>query len=368
MTRRSRLFLSLALLSAVVLSVVAVRFALRSAPEAHAEPTIAVEVRTPALDTAWVVLPYRGTLEGERDATLSFRMGGEVARLHVEEGQQVAGGALLAELNASELEAALGKARAELVRARVQEAHLEGELEVDERLFEVGAVSRNRLDGTRLSHRSAVLAREGAEAAVTELEARRDGARIRATHPGIVSRVEVAEGEGVLPGQPVLTLTGGERRVRVEVLERDRIRGIGSGTPVQLTAAGCGSGAGRVTRVDAVARPPFGAIRVYVAPADPCFDMLSPGASVEVEFQVEGRPDALFVPLSAVDFRGGAPRVFRVTHEGRVEAVPVTLGAQRGDLQEIRGALDRDDRLVVVGATNLRPGDPVRVVAEGGDR
>jgi RND family efflux transporter MFP subunit len=229
-------------------------------------------------------------------------------------------------------------------------------------------VSRSRLEATRLSHRSSVLAREGAEAALTEVEARRDGARIRAIHPGVVGRVEVSEGEGVLPGQPVLTLMGGERRVRVEVLERDRVRGILPGTLVHLASAGCEPGEGRVTTVDAAARPPFGATRVYVAPVEPCFGALPPGTSVEVIFQVEGRHDALFVPLSAVDFRGGTPRVFRLTDDGTVEVVPVTLGAQRGDLQEIQGAVDPRDRLVVVGAANLSPGDRVRVVGNGVDR
>lgn len=171
-----------------------------------------------------------------------------------------------------------------------------------------------------------------------------------------------------MPGQPILTLTGGERRVRIEVLEGDRVRGILSGTRAHLAAAGCASGEGRVTTVAATARPPFGATRVYVAPVESCFEALPPGTSVEVIFQVEGTHDALFVPLSAVDFRGGTPRVFRLTDDGTVEAVPVTLGTQRGDLQEIRGEVEPRDRLVVVGAANLRPGDRVQVVGEGADR
>jgi multidrug efflux pump subunit AcrA (membrane-fusion protein) len=177
--------------------------------------------------------------------------------------------------------------------------------------------------------------------------------------------VEVTTGEGVHPGQPVLTLSGGERRVRVEVLEGDRARGIRPGTPVTLGEAGCG---GRVIRVDAAARPPFGATRVYVAPDEPCLDDRSPGASLTVTFHLEGAGDALFVPLSAVDFRGGTPRVFRVGAQDTAEAVPVTLGPQRGDLQEIRGELGPGDRIVVAGATNLQPGDRVRVIeARPGD-
>ena len=363
MNRRTRIVLvSLALVLVAGLGALALRMLVRPTPPESRDLRVPVRVSAPERDTAWTLLPYRGTLEGDRDAALSFRMGGEVARVHVREGERVSAGALRAELDASELEAALGRAQAELARARTQEAHWEGELEVDERLFQVGAVSRSRLEATRLSYRSAALAREGAEAALAEVRARADGTRLRAPHPGTVSRIDLAEGEAVVPGRPVLTLSGGEHRVRVEVLERDRARGIRTGVPAAVSAPGCPAGEGRVTLVDAAARPPFGSVRVYLTPEGPCFQGLSPGAPVEVTFRLEGAPDALFVPLSAVDFRGGTPRVFRVTAAETVEAVPVVLRSQRGDLQEVEGALGLGDRIVVVGATNLRPGDPVRVL------
>jgi RND family efflux transporter MFP subunit len=360
MSRRTRFLIIFALAAGAV--ALSLHLRSRSAPVVAEAPGVPVEVRLPVQDTAWTALPYRGTVEGDRDATLSFRMGGEVIRVHVREGQDVVPGTLLAELNASELDAASDRARAEFSRARSQEAHWAGELEVDERLFQVGAVSGSRLEATRLSYRSAALASEGARAAVSEVEARTDGARIRASHSGKVSRVEVVEGEGVLPGQPVLTLSGGNQRVRLEVLETDRIRGIRIGSPARISAPGCEFAEGRVTMVDAAARPPFGAARLYVTPEDSCLDSLLPGASVAVTLQLEGAEDALFLPLSAVDFRGGSPRVFRLTAESTVEAVPVTLGVQRTDLQEVRGALEPSDLVVVVGATNLRSGDRVRAV------
>jgi len=368
MTRRSRILLIVLVLGAVgVLGVLARQQAFRSPPTPGPDAGVAVQVQLPERDTAWVVLPYRGTLEGDRDASLSFRMGGEVARIHVREGAQVEVGTLLAELEASELNAALNRVRSELERARAQELHWEGEREVDERLFQVGAVSRTQLDATRLSYRSAVSAREGAEAAVAEVGARIDGTRLHAPHPGTVSRIEVTPGEGVAPGFPVLTLSGGERRIRLEVLERDLARGVQVGIPVQISAPGCEDGAGRVTLVDGAARPPFGAIRVDVTPDDPCFHRLPSGASAEVSLRLEGEADAWFVPLSALDFRGGTPRIFRIGAEGIAEAVPVRLGEQRGDLQEVRGDLEPEDRVVVRGATNLRPGDRVRIVDGAGE-
>jgi RND family efflux transporter MFP subunit len=362
MSRRSRIVLmSVALVLIAVPGVVVLRMAVRPAPPESRDLRAPVRVSAPVRDTSWTLLPYRGTLEGDRDATLSFRMGGEVVRLHVREGDEVSAGTLLAELDPSEMDATLERTRAELDRARAQEAHWEGELEVDERLFQVGAVSRTRLEATRLSHRSATLAREAAEAAMAEIRARADGTRLRASHAGTVSRIEVARGEAVAPGRPVLRLSGGEYRIRVDVLERDRARGIRPGGTASVVAPGCPAGEGRVTLVDASASPPFGSVRVFLAPEDPCLRGLSPGAPVEVIFRVEGVPDALFLPLAAIDFRGGTPRVFRIGPDETAEAVPVVLRGQRGDLQEVEGPLETGDRIVVVGTTNLRPGDPVRI-------
>lgn len=367
MKRPSKVWVLVLAVAVPVAGLVLARALRRAAPESGERPAIPVQVRAPLVDTAWVILPYRGVVEGDRDVPLSFRSPGQVARIGVREGDRVEAGVIVAELDPAELEGRLGQVRAELARLRAQEVHWAAELEVDERLFAVGAVARARLDATRLSHRNAALAVEAAEASMAEVEARVDGTRIRAPHAGRVARVTVVEGEGVQPGQPVLWLAGGAPRLRIDLVEQDRARGVYPGTAARFRLSECPDGAARVDRVDAAARPPFGAVRAYLVPGDPsCLAGVPVGISVPVEVLLPGHPEARFVPLSAVDFRAGVPRVFRVGRGEVVDAVPVALGVQQGGLQEVMGDLYPGDRIVVTGTTNLSVGDRVRAVDGAG--
>lgn len=66
---------------------------------------------------------YSGTIEATQ-ANLAFQVGGRVTRVFAREGQAVAAGQALAELDRSESEALLEQARANLLRAREQQKQL----------------------------------------------------------------------------------------------------------------------------------------------------------------------------------------------------------------------------------------------------
>jgi len=72
---------------------------------------------------------YSGTIEATQ-SNLAFQVGGRVTRVFVREGQAVATGQALAELDRSESEAFLEQARANLLRAQEQQKQLESILEI----------------------------------------------------------------------------------------------------------------------------------------------------------------------------------------------------------------------------------------------
>lgn len=335
-------------------------------PEAEAlpEPPVAVSVTHPATDTVFHGARYLGVVEGTGDAPLSFRIGGTIARLYVQEGERVAAGQFLAELASPESAARLERARMELARAEANLQHWERERDIDKRLYEKGAVPRSKLDQTRLTYENALRGRDAARAGVDEAASLAGAAELRAPRSGVVGRIDRSAGETVMPGQPVLLLSAGARRVRADVLEKDRGRGIRQGSRAHLEAHVCPDAAGEVARVDAAVRAPLQSVRVYVDVPEACLDGLPAGAEVPVTFLLQPEADATLVPISAVDLRGGTPRVFRVGPDLAAEAVPVALGLQQGDWQQVQGALSPDDRIVVTGTTNLQPGTRVQVAEE----
>jgi RND family efflux transporter MFP subunit len=365
MTTRGKRFIAAigALAIAIVLGVVAYQMLSDSgAPAAPRE--VSVDVSRPTLDTVFEAVRYIGTVEGAGDALLSFGASGELARVHVVEGQAVAAGTPLATLDNPDAAARIDRARSELARAEANLRHWERELGVDERLLAHGAIPRAQRDQTALSRDNASLTRDAAAAGVREAEALGNLTRLQAPHAGRVAAIERARGEFVGPGQPVIRLRAGAPRVRVDVLERDAGEGIGPGTRAVVTTRSCGDVVGKVTESQPAVRAPLQSVRVYVEADRSCLDELPTGADVPVTFHVRPDTAATLVPVSALDLRGGTPRVFRVDEASVVVAVAVELGVQRGALQQIRGPIRPDDRIVTSGASGLRAGDRVQVRGE----
>lgn len=366
MTTRRRRFIAAAGALAIIMVVVVAAYQMlgdSDVPEAPRE--VSVEVSQPTLDTAFEAVRYIGTVEGAGDAALSFRASGELASIQVVEGQAVTAGTPLATLDNPDAAARVDRARSELARAEANLRHWERELGVDERLLAQGAIPGAQRDQTALSRDNAALTRDAAAAGVREAQALANLTRLAAPHAGRVAAIERTPGEFVAAGQPVIRLRAGTPRVRVDVLERDAGEGIGPGTKAVVTTRSCGDVSGEVTESQPAVRAPLQSVRVYVEATRSCLDDLPTGADVAVTFQVRPDTAAILVPVSALDLRGGTPRLFRVDEASIVEAVAVELGVQRGALQQVHGPIRPDDRIVTSGASGLRAGDRVRVRGEG---
>lgn len=330
---------------------------------AGAEPTTrptAVSVAQPTIQAVYEKISYLGTVEGAADVEVSFRIGGTISAVHVREGDVVRRGDALAALDHTEMKARLDRVRAEMEKAEADLSHWRAELAIDERLLAKGALSRSRRNQTKLAYENAERARTAAAASVEESAGAAAAAIVRAPETGVVGRVDRKAGETVMPGQPVVSINAGERRLRIDVLETDISKGISLGTRADVASTSCGEAAGEVVQVDGAVRGPYRSVRVYVALPPPCLRGRPAGATVPVTFRIRHEADATMLPASAVDFRAGSPRVFRVSNDGRAEPVSIELGLQDGATQQVRGDLGPDDLVVVSGATNIEVGDRVR--------
>ncbi|HSH46875.1 MAG TPA: HlyD family efflux transporter periplasmic adaptor subunit [Longimicrobiales bacterium] len=217
------------------------------------------------------VLEASGTVEAT-EADLGFRAAGRIAGVAVREGEAVTRGAVLAALDAAELEAQAEEARGrvaeataglremeagtraeELAEARAaveavaeRAANADRDLARADRLYEGGAVTRSSLEdartaaavahaelerarqrlsaleaGPRQEQRAAQAARlRSAEAALARTAATLDDARVVAPFAGVVTIRHREPGETVQPGQPVVTLMDpADRWVRIYIPE-----------------------------------------------------------------------------------------------------------------------------------------------------
>lgn len=349
-----------------------------------------------------------GRVETPHRIDVGVQVTGTVKRVPVAEGQIVAAGATLVELESSELVAALNAAQhaVQAASARVRQvaevqsplavqALRQAQLDLDatrdalarsEALLAGGAigeaarddarraeqvatakvasaqrqVASARVSGSDAAAAQAVLAQTRAGADVAR--ARLTYATVRAQRSGTLISRNVEPGDVVQPGNILMTLSpGGETQLVVQIDEKN----------LQMIRLGLTA----LASADAYPKDRFAATIVYVnpgvdaqrgavevklrVPSPPPY--LKQDMTASVDIQIARRDSATLVPSDAVhDPDSSAPWVYRVTG-GRVRRTAVTLGLRSGGLSEVLTGVSAGDR--VVPAANLSVHDGARVRA-----
>lgn len=348
------------------------------------EPPQRVEVVAATLTDLELMAAASGRLEAWQEARIRSEIGGRVVGVSAFEGEHVAAGALLVELDAEERRINLEEAEAELLaaeadfavfygeRSATQEAvtadaapaeSAEGTLAEAERLFAEGLISEDDLTEARRDarvrelldgeHRPEVQAvNVGLTQAEHKVERARlalERTRITAPFAGNISELKVSRGDSLQQGDECLTLLDLARlRVEVEVLE-DEIVWLERGAPatVRVPARGNETFSGEIVAIDPRVDPETGTGEVTVAFENPSSRLL-PGMFAQVELRTRVLADRLVVPESAVLVRQGRELVFRVVDD-RAEWVYVESGLRSGGQVEILGGLQPGDRVAVSG-------------------
>jgi len=320
-----------------------------AAPPPPAVPVEVARVQGGGLSSEWTV---SGDVRALERADLAAGAEGAITRVTAREGDTVAPGELLVEVDADIARAEVRAARASRQAAQARRDRAAATLG-RVRKVERGVLAVDEVDAAEaeLAVREAELAQ--AAAALSLAEARRARHQVVAPFPGTVGRRLVDVGDWVSPGVPVLQL------IRIDGVEvvvdapPDLARAVSVGDAVQI-ADRPGAVVGVVPALDAATRT----ARVRVVPEEP--GELVPGAPVEVTFAVE-RSGGLVVPRDAVVETADELRVFRVV-EGTARPVRVDVLASGGaELLVEADGLAVGDVLVVRGNERLRPEQPVTV-------
>ncbi len=200
-----------------------------------------------------------------------------------------------------------------------------------------------------------------AQANLAAARARRSYTELVAPFDGLVVNRNVEPGDTVQPGKALLVLApDGVTELVVQIDERN------------LSLLQVGQSA--VASADAYAQQKFQAVVSSIAPGvdaqrgavqvklrvDAPPGYLRQDMTVSVEIEVARKPAALSVPVEAVHDTDAQPWVWGVDPEDRARRLPVKLGVRGGTHVEILSGLSAGDRVVVVAAPGLEPGQRVR--------
>lgn len=166
--------------------------------------------------------------------------------------------------------------------------------------------------------------------------------------PAQVGTVFVDDGEFVLQGSAVLTLTEPVFTVNLSVSASDRANlEVGQAVIVDI-AAGDQTSEGVISELDESATVDDAGNELYggvVEIADPLTGV--DGASVTIDVILDERVDVLVVPVAAVLQQGGEREVRVINDDGTIDRVTVEVGLVDDEYIEITSGLEGDEIVVV---------------------
>lgn len=303
-----------------------------------------------------------GTVEPENEVEVRPRVPGIIEKVLVEAGDVVKAGDVLVRIERDLLAAQVREAEAQLEAAEVELRYARRALD---RVEEMG-----RNDATSLQNRDDARARhEGAAAAVVRAEARLENLRTQLGYATVVSPakarvldVPAEEGSAVSPvtavtgGTLLLTLAGTDRLHLEGLVDENEIARVAVGQVARIRAEAYPERvfAGRVERIAPIGerRQNVTYFEVEIAIEDEEAALLKPRMSGDADIITATVPDTLFIPETALRYRGAelfAERVSRVGGDAPpvVEEVVLEIGIVDGARVEVLSGLALDDEVRV---------------------
>ena len=344
-----------------------VAVALAACARQEAEPVAAIPVLVvhPGTVAGQEVAAYPGEIRAREESELSFRVAGNLLKRHVDAGQRVRKGQLLAELDAADYasqaaasQAQYAAAEADLVRARDDQKRYAT-------LAQDQLVSRSALDQQTAAFKAAQGQANAARANLAVARNQAAYAQLRAPADGVIASRQAEAGQVVAAGQTVYTLAADGGREVLIALPESGIRAYQVGQPVQVELwnrpGQMLAGTIREIAPAADAQGRTYATRVSLAPE--ALAEVELGQSARV-FAAAGRQGTLQLPLGAV-LRGadGKSSVWVVDPaKGTLKATAVTVGAYGAQGVPVLSGVGANDWVVAAGGHLLREGQAVTAV------
>jgi len=365
------------------------------------EKGITVNVTKPVFKTITEIIPANGKIQPVVEVKISPEVSGEIVELNVKEGDIVSEGAILIKIkqdtylsNRDRVQASLNSAKFQLEQQESQFRQLELSYNRNKRLFEERTISEAeyeqsyyQYDMAKAQLNSARSNVESAEATLKEAEENLSKTVIKAPMAGIVSKLNVEQGERVvgtmqMAGTEMLRIANSNRmEVLVNVNENDIIRIKQSDTAsIEVDAYPNRIFQGVVTQIANSARSTVTSldqvtnfeVKIYILPesyeslvASPQDNPFRPGMSASVSIQTTTVYNTLAIPIQCITTRAdliseeqkNAARpgeifeqvfVIRNNEKGKsVQAVRIHSGIQDHSHIQITDGLSENDELVI---------------------
>jgi membrane fusion protein (multidrug efflux system) len=287
-----------------------------------------------------------GSIQAGEQITVVSEINASVVSLPFAEGQPVAAGTLLAQLDDAQLRAEADRTAALLVQSRDRYNRVKS-------VVDQGAGAPQDLD-------DAAAAVKVAEANAAFAEAQLAKARITAPFEGIVGAKRVSIGAYLRVGDAITDLAQ-LSQIKVVFSSPERYLSQlkpGASVDVSTTAYPGYELEGKIYVIDPVLDPTTRSAQIIARVRNPG-GKFRPGMSANVSAVLSERTNALTVPNEAIFAEGSQTFVYVVKPDSTVARAPLTLGTRLPDVVEVVSGLKAGERVVRAGHQKLFDGAKV---------
>ena len=338
-----------------------------SRPEPPPEPVRAVKLLTVGASEVQAQRLFAADVRARVESRLGFRVAGKLVQRHVELGQAVRAGQLLAQLDARDYRLAVQAAQAQVAAATTQRDLAQADYERFAQLKAQNFISGAELDRRRTTAQAAQAQLTQALAQASSQGNQEHYTQLRADADGVVTAIEAEPGQVLEQGQTVLRLAQGGARDAVFAVPEDLVGQLRVGQEVAVRPWGGGAeGAAKLrATVRDIAASADPVTRTFTVKAALSGSPLPPlGATLTVypsAFAPRG-VQALRLPTSALWAQGQQTAVWVFdAASSTVRAQVIEVAQVDGNEVLVRAGLQAGAQVVATGVHVLAPGQKVSI-------
>lgn len=341
-----------------------------SPPPATEEPLRSVKVIQVGATTLGSPAEYAGEVKARIETRLGFRVGGKLVARHVELGQRVKAGQLLAEIDAQDYRLTVDAARAQINAAITNRDLAAADFKRYKELRDKEFISSAELERRETSLKAAQSQVDQAQAQLSAQTNQVAYSKLVADKAGVVTGIDAEAGQVVSAGMPVLRLAQDGPRDVLFAVPEDKVAGLQRGQGVQVKFWGSEEmHKASVYEIAASADPITRTFGVRVALNAAVTAPLGSTVTVSIETNPSLSLQKIKLPTSALRQEGGKTMVWvldMATMTVKSQEIQVTTAD--GNEAVVNSGLQAGQQVVVAGVHVLSPGQKVTLFQPVGSK
>ncbi|MGM0588577.1 MAG: efflux RND transporter periplasmic adaptor subunit [Bacteroidota bacterium] len=317
-----------------------------------------------------------GTIKAQELIEITPQVSNRITKIHVDLGDTVRQGQLMAEIYADTYRDQVQQAKAQVEQAKAALQRDSLQFERQRNLYEKELISASEYQNARATYQSSVAQLESNRANLTQALENLSNTDIRSPVYGVVNQRNLSEGDLATTGQAIFTvanLVGLQMRVYLPVDDWEQVE-IGQPVRFRVSNKSEATASGSVARISPQLNETTGLGEVVIAVTQ-TGPFIHQGVLAESIINVQTHPDAVVIPRTAlvenvqtlIEPESNTIQLersyaaFVIENDTTAVRRKLELGLEQGDRVEVLDGLNEGDRLVITGQSSLEDSAKVQI-------